>query len=205
MPADPRPQPARPRRPRRFIVRDHEDHRVDEKIQAFLAGPKPSRSRARKAPPKPRRPALPLDTRTDFAAALRLESARAERYGRPVSIVAVAFAPAGDGADSAADATTGVDTARSVDRLAGPIGSTLRREARDTDRVARVAPDRFHVLLPETGATDAERFVERVRQACEAWSSEADEPLRLRIATVAAGHDRTLVDALAAAEERLSA
>ena len=203
MSAEPRPtEPGRPRRPRRFVVRDHEDHKVTEKIEAFLAGPRPGRSRRKRATVAKPRP--PLDTRTDFAAALRLEHARAERYGRPVAIGAVAFGPDVPASASEFDPRRAAQPGR-IDQLAGPIGTTLRREARDTDRVARVGPDRFHVLLPETSATDAERFVERVRRACEAWSAETAQPVRLRIETAAPDATRTLADALAAVEERLSA
>jgi GGDEF domain-containing protein len=197
---DDRPPPPRPlgtRRTRRFTVRDGDDHQATEKIEKFLSGPR-SRRRAAQSPPRiepARSPEAGLDTRTDFAAAIKLETARAERYGRPATVVAVEFAVA-----TAPSAGMGP-----VDRLAGPIGYTLRREARDTDRIARVAPNRFHVLLPETSEADARRYIDRARQACEIWFAGAALPVRLRIEAASTDHDRSLAEALAAVENRLSA
>jgi GGDEF domain-containing protein len=197
MPDDrqPPPRPLGPRRARRFVVRDGDDHRVTEKIEKFLSGPR-SRRRAHSATrmEPARATESALDTRTDFAAAIRREMARTERYGRPATVVAVEFAVA----------TTHAPGGQ-IDRLAGPIGFTLRREARDTDRIARVAPNRFHVLLPETSEADALRYIDRARQACEVWFTGAALPVRLRIEAASAGRDRSLADALAAVEDRLSA
>lgn len=199
---DDRPKPDRPtpRRGRRFVVRDAEDHRATEKIEEFLIGPR--RTRSRSDQPQSIRPARPstvtdLDTRTDFVAALRREASRTERYGHPATIVAVAFdieSANGRPADE-----------RDVDRLSGPIGFTLRREARETDRIARVAPNRFHVLMPETAADDAAGYVERARRACEIWFTGADLPVRMRFAAASSSPHQTLADALAAVEERLTA
>jgi GGDEF domain-containing protein len=198
---DDRSQPERPprRRARRFVVRDAEDHRTTEKIERFLTGP-----RARTRPPGPQ-PTLvtggplvvDLDTRTDFAAALRREAGRSERYGRPATVLAVAF-------DIGPRAGTPADD-RQIDRLAGSIGFTLRREARETDRVARVAPNRFHVLLPETGPTDAAGYIVRARQACEIWFTGASLPVQLQFEAASSGPRQSLTDALAAIEERLTA
>jgi hypothetical protein len=196
MPDDrPPPRPLGPRRARRFVVRDGDDHRVTEKIEKFLSGPRTRRrthSATRMEPAQAAESAL--DTRTDFAAAIRREMARTERYGRPATVVAVEFAV------GATPAPGG-----QIDRLAGPIGFTLRREARDTDRIARVAPNRFHVLLPETSEADALRYIDRARQACEVWFTGAALPVRLRIEAASAGRERSLADALAALEDRLSA
>jgi hypothetical protein len=195
------PRPLGPRRPRRFVVRDADDHRVTEKIEKFLSGP---RSRKRTHSPARTEPVsaaeTTLDTRTDFAAAIRREMARTERYGRPATVLAVEFAV---GAEASLDGPGPI--IRQIDRLAGPIGFTLRREARDTDRIARVAPNRFHVLLPETTEADAIRYIDRARQACEVWFTGAALPVRLRIEAASAGRDRSLAEALAAVEDRLSA
>jgi GGDEF domain-containing protein len=206
---DERQKPPRtpgPKRARRFVVSDRDDHRVTEQIEKFLSGPK-HRDRTQSPPPvASARPAeTPLDTRSDFEAALRRETARTKRYGRPATVLAVEFdvstahrvaedAMAGDG-----------PVLRAIDRLARPIGYALRREARDTDRIARVAPNRFHVLLPETSEADALRYIDRARHACEVWFTGAALPVQLRIESASAGRDLSLVDALAAVEERLSA
>lgn len=172
---------------------------MTEKIEKFLSGP---RSRKRTQAPPREEPGgaadAALDTRTDFAAAIRRETARTERYGRPATVVAVEFAV---GTEASPDGPV----VRQIDRLAGPIGFTLRREARDTDRIARVGPNRFHVLLPETTEADAIRYIDRARQACEVWFTGAALPVRLRIEAASAGRDRSLTEALAAVEDRLSA
>jgi GGDEF domain-containing protein len=199
---DDRPKPDRPtpRRGRRFVVRDAEDHRATEKIEEFLIGPR--RTRARPDEPRPVRLARPstvtdLDTRTDFAAALRREAGRTERYGHPATIVAVEFdIETADGRPA---------DERQVDRLAGPIGFTLRREARETDRIARFAANRFHVLMPETASTDAAGYIERSRRACEIWFSGAALPVRMRFEAASSSPHQSLTDALAAVEERLTA
>jgi hypothetical protein len=198
---DDRSHPDRPapRRARRFVVRDAEDHRTTEKIEEFLTGP---RTRDR---PRGIRPAevvgaptvADLDTRTDFAAAVRREAGRSERYGHPATIVAVEFAIEATGGKPADD--------RRIDRLAGPIGFTLRREARETDRVARVAPDRFHVLMPETVSADANGYIDRARQACEIWFAGAGLPVRIRFESASSSPRQSLTAALEAVEERLTA
>lgn len=222
------PRPLGPRRARRFVVRDADDQRATEKIERFLSGPrshKRTQSRPRTEPARSSETAL--DTRTDFAAAIRRETARTERYGRPATVVAVEFAVANaspNGADRGSagrgrsDRSMGRDlrvagdipvpdghAIRQIDGLAGPIGYTLRREARDTDRVARVAPNRFHVLLPETSEEDALRYIDRARRACEVWFTGAALPVKLRIEAASAGRDQSLTEALAAVEDRLSA
>jgi GGDEF domain-containing protein len=200
MPNDrPKPERPAPRRGRRFVVRDAEDHRTTEKIEEFLTGPA---TRTRPRGPRPAQPAgassvVDLDTRTDFAAALRREAGRSERYGRPATILAVEF-------DIESASGIPVDD-RQVDRLAGPIGFTLRREARETDRIARVAQNRFHVLLPETGPSDAAGYVDRARQACEIWFAGASLAVRMRFEAASSSPRQTLTDALAAIEDRLTA
>ena len=200
MPDDQQPplRPFGPRRAPRFVVRDRDDHRATEKIERFLTGPvPPDEGPLDRRPERARAAEAVLYTRTDFAAALRRETARAERYGRPATVVAIEFVGLpGAPANRDFDAT---------DRLARPIGFTLRREARDTDRIVRVAPNRFHVLLPETSEADAFRYIDRARYACEMWFMGAELPIRLRIETASASPDQSLIEALAAIEDRLSA
>jgi hypothetical protein len=196
--------PAR-RRVRRFVVRDQDDHRATAKIEEFLSGPR-ARGRTGTRPPKaPGRVDANFDTRPDFAAALAREAARTERYGHPATVLAVEFALADSPRKVSAPGASDGERARQIDRLAGPIGFTLRREARDTDLIARVAPNRFHVLLPETSESDATRFIDRARHACEVWFAGAAIPVHLRIEAASSGREFTLTDALAAVEERISA
>jgi GGDEF domain-containing protein len=198
---DDRSHPDRPapRRVRRFVVRDAEDHRTTEKIEEFLTGPRtrarPRRARSADVGGSP--PVADLDTRTDFVAAVRRETVRSERYGHPATIVAVEFAIAAAGGVAADD--------REIDRLAAPIGFTLRREARETDRIARVAPNRFHVLMPETVSTDAAGYIDRARNACEIWFAGAALPVRIRFEAASSSPRQSLTAALEAVEERLTA
>lgn len=196
--------PAR-RRVRRFVVRDPDDHRATAKIEEFLSGPRARGRTGTRATKAPGRVDTNFDTRPDFAAALARETARTERYGHPATVLAVEFDVVGPNGNPRSPITSESERARQIDRLAGPIGFTLRREARDTDLIARVAPNRFHVLLPETGEPDALRFIERARRACEVWFAGAALPVQLRIEAASSGRGLTLTDALAAVEERISA
>lgn len=200
-----RDTPTARRRVRRFVVRDTEDHRTTAKIEEFLSGPRARGRTGAKPNRAPGRVDTNFDTRPDFAAALVRETARTERYGHPATVLAVEFELADPAKTGTGRAASDGARARQIDRLAGPIGFTLRREARDTDLIARVAPNRFHVLLPETSEADASRFVDRARRACEVWFAGAAIPVRLRIEAASSGRDLTLTDALAAVEERLSA
>ena len=130
-------------------------------------------------------------------AAVRRETVRSERYGHPATIVAVEFAIAAAGGVPADD--------RQIDRLAAPIGYTLRREARETDRIARVAPNRFHVLMPETVSTDAAGYIDRARSACEIWFAGAGLPVSIRFEAASSSPRQSLTAALEAVEERLTA
>lgn len=141
--------------------------------------------RTRKRAPRPetgQRPARPakLDTRTDWDAALHHEDARVARYGRPASVLVVAI----DGGHGQA-----------AERAAPAIGAAIRKAARETDRVARVGPSRFHVLLPETEEAEASAVGARIRTACGAI------PIRLACGSPARG--QSLLDALAMAVARV--
>jgi hypothetical protein len=196
------PLPSRRRAPRsgrrqRFVLpANHHDERVGEVIEAFLDGPPEVSGRARtQALPRPdklravRKP-IPLDTRNDWETALRHEDARRARYGRPASILVVRIRP---------------PIAGSVDRHAARVGAIVRELARETDRVTRAAPDRFHVLLPETEGADAGVVGERVRVACAGPNERRPTvALELRLAAVSPGSGETLYDALRLAQEEVA-
>jgi hypothetical protein len=182
--------PKTARRPRFVLPADHhDDERVGEVIEAFLDGPP---VRTRRGPHAPRRRPtvvrdagrpIPMDTRQDWDSALRHEDARLARYGRPASVVVVRL----HGSATAA-----------LDRVAGRVATTIRERARETDRVTRVASDRFHVLLPETDAVDAAAFAERLRVACVECLDGRSASAGLEVSAVAASPEpgRTLQDAL---------
>ena len=102
---------------------------------------------------RPVRRVVPMDTRTDWDIALRHEDARVARYGRPAAILAVRLRMLTSGA---------------VDHYATRICGAIRHQARETDRVTRFGPDRFHLLLPETLEAEASVLAERLRAACVA-------------------------------------
>lgn len=171
---------------------EHHDKRVGEVIEAFLDGPP---VRARMAPrPLRRREALravrrpiPLDTRLDWEAALRHEVARMVRYGRPASVLVIRVA---------------ASRAETTDRIAGRVGEIVREHARETDRVTRVAADRYHVLLPETDEVQADSLADRIRDACQdrVAGRNGSEP-EILVAPASPAHGETLHDALRAARE----
>ncbi len=184
------------RRPRFVLPDDHHapDDRVSEHIEAFLEGPPRTRRSKAKQPPvdlrRPRR-VIPLDTRADWNVALRSEEARVLRYGRPAAVLIVDIEPA---------------SPRQLDRIAQLVGAIVRREARETDRIARMGPGRFHVLLPETPEREAMALGERIRRACaEVTAVAATGGGTVRTAAAGPLAGQTLGDALRVAEARLAA
>ncbi len=188
-PTPPRRAPAgggRSTKRTRFVLpADQHDDRTSERIEAFLDGPAPAKRGGRARHLRTEnltrpRPTLPLDTRTDWDAALRQEEARVARYGRPASVVVVSLALADPS---------------SADRFATRIGAALRAHARETDRVARVGPARFHLLLPETMEAEAAALATRLRDACCAVIG-SPPPLEVRAVAASVARGGTLSDAL---------
>jgi diguanylate cyclase (GGDEF)-like protein len=128
---------------------------------------------------------------------LREEDARIRRYRRPVTVVLVEL----EGLDRLAE-RLGQDAA---DRIVPPVAATLRRQAREADRVARLSGARFGILLPETGETQASTYVERVREACDRWLAAGAVALRLSIGWAEAYQGRSMDEAQQVAEDRLNA
>ena len=134
-------------------------------------------------------PALEEEARVDpktglfnarhFAGQLREELARAERFGRPMSVVM-------------ADLDHLRDINNSYGHLAGDavlhgIAQVFRRELRHYDVPARFGGEEFAILLPETPSGDALEIAERIRRAVASTTFEVEtssEPIR---ATVSCG------------------
>jgi len=92
-----------------------------------------------------------------------------------------------------------------IDRLAARVGSLIREHTRETDRVTRAAADRFHVLLPETGETEAAVLGERIRDACaDSIVAKNGNVLEVLTAAVTPGSSETLHDALRIAQEAVA-
>jgi diguanylate cyclase (GGDEF)-like protein len=190
-----RSQPAspRPRRSPRFVLPDdHHDERTAARIEAFLDGPSASSRRHRLAIDDRDRPRRPheLDTRPDWTTALRRESSRHARYGRPASVLLIEL-----------DTSRGGDA---LDRVAREIGDLIRSEARETDRAVRAGAASFRVLLPETSARSARHVVARLDRAVKRAGTDRLEPAKLRIEIVAPSRGGSLEEALFEAERRLA-
>jgi diguanylate cyclase (GGDEF)-like protein len=148
-------------------------------------------------------PGPPLDAATGldlpgaWARWLTEEDARVQRFHRPATIVLVELA----GLDRLAD-RLGDDAAG---RLIPPIATTLRRDARATDHLARLGVTRFAALLPETTEVQAIHYVERVRSACDVWLEAGAVALRLSIGWAEVNPTRHANLALLDAERRLFA
>ena len=164
--------------------------RTDGHIEAFLAAPGAPRRRRHKLPPRPHRP-VELDTRQDWAAALRHETARHARYGRPASVLLIEL--------------TDGPLATETDRIARGVAAAIRAEARETDRAVRLGAVSFRLLLPETGDRAARAVADRLDRTFQAAEDTRLLGAGLTIAIATAADHWTLEDALAEAERRLSA
>ena len=130
-----------------------------------------------------------MDTRADWDIALRHEDARVARYGRPAAILAVRLRIGKSGV---------------IDHYAARIGGAIRQQARETDRVTRSAPDRFHVLLPETLEAEATILAERVRSACVALIPSAEGTnVEVMVAAASTSRGGTLAEALRMVKARV--
>lgn len=142
-------------------------------------------------------PATGLATATAWSEVFRHEDARLDRYGHPVTIVALELHRLDDLAER-----FGQETA---DRLIPAVAATIQRSARSSDLVARQSHSRFMVLMPETDEIRAINFVERVRDACDTWLEASAVSIRLAIGWASAGPGGDLDDALRLAIERMQA
>lgn len=140
--------------------------------------------------------ALPaMGSASTWATWLDEEAARTARYDRPVTIVLVELAGLERLADRVGSAA--------ADRLIPPVASTIRRQARAADRLARLSTTRFGVLLVETDEVSAINYIERVRSACDVWLAAGAVSLRLSVGWAEIRPDRSVEAAAREAEQRL--
>jgi diguanylate cyclase (GGDEF)-like protein len=130
-----------------------------------------------------------------FQRLILTEDLRLQRYHRPVTIVLFEL----DGLDRLTD-RLGPDAA---DRVVPALADTIRRLARKPDRVARLAPGRFAIIMSETDEVAAINYVERVRRACELWLESGAIALRLAAGWAGTTGDPTLPDAARVATDRM--
>ena len=130
-----------------------------------------------------------------FARLIAAEDRRVHRYHRPATVVIFELG----GLDRLVD-RLGADAA---DRVVPALADSMRRLARDVDVVARLAPGRFGILLPETDEVAAINYVERVRRACELWLESGAIALTLAVGWAGTDGEPTLMDAQRLATERM--
>jgi diguanylate cyclase (GGDEF)-like protein len=185
----------------RPAARSPEDARTAAAIEAFVADVD-GRARGGIQRPTPVEELAPPDrTRAEspshsapsatWDALLADESARVQRFGRPATVV-LAECP---GLDTVADRLG----SEAADRITTEIERVLRAESRATDRVVRLGPARFGVLMVETGSVDARRYVERVRDETGRWFASAGLSPRLAIGWAGPDDGQDLGDAAATA------
>jgi GGDEF domain-containing protein len=127
----------------------------------------------------------------EWEAAVRSESARLVRYHRPLAIVAVWL-------DWQEHDRSGGPPEEGL-RLLRPVGQTLRRQARASDRVARLGRDSFAIMLMETADLGAAVYSARVRDACRPWLAAVPAEVDLRLGWAIAGAGATMETAVLAA------
>lgn len=125
------------------------------------------------------------------------EEARIRRYHRPATIAFIEIV--------GLDRLTSRLGPSSVERIVPAVADTLRRNARQADHVARLAPGRFAILLPETDEILAINYIERVRRACDLWLESGAVSLRLAIGWSSSGGDGSLTDVESIAMDRMYA
>lgn len=97
-----------------------------------------------------------LDNFRQFEETLADELARAERYGRPLSVILSDI----DYFKSFND-TLGHQAG---DALLGQLGLVLRNSLRNVDKPARYGGEEFVIICPETGAEEVRLIAERIRR-----------------------------------------
>ena len=127
--------------------------------------------------------------------AVREESERNARFGRPVTVVVAALPRLDDLANR-----LGRDVA---DRVISETARVLRSEGRAVDRVALLGDATFGVLLPETDEVRARNYIERARAGADAWLEEAGLSIRLSLGWASPPEHGDVLAASAVARQRM--
>jgi hypothetical protein len=193
------PNLPRARRPRRFALPAHDDHRAVDTIDALLGPRNRADADIHEAERGSGRPGADstfggLDPRLAFLDAVHREDDRVRRYRRPAAVAVLAIAgPNG----------TPVSPAH-LDRGSWRLIDAATRVVRSTDRVARVGPDRLQLLMPETRLRSAERVVERIRAHWEERIAHDELPLRLVTAIAAPPPSEGIASGLGIADQAVT-
>jgi len=130
-----------------------------------------------------------------FEAVVVHEDAREERYRRPTTVVVLEL----DGLDRLVDRLG----AAAAERVEPDVAATVAKLARRSDYVARLAPGRFAVLMPETDEIVAINYVERIRQACDEWLESGAIAMRLAIGWASTAGTASVTTAMQVAVDRM--
>jgi diguanylate cyclase (GGDEF)-like protein len=144
----------------------------------------------------PTDPLTGFDGPATWGKRLTEENARVQRYGRAATVVLVELA----GLDRLAERLGPA----AAERLIPPLATTMRRNARSADSLARLGPTRFAALLPDTDEVKAINYIERVRSACDVWLEAGAVSLRLSVGWAEISVNQPVDPAILAAERRLN-
>ena len=187
-----------------------EDERVIAAIESFVTGADPDAAGRARPPessdamPRGRDPAIAaapqlaladLGDAAMWSRAIREESARAARFGHPITVV-VAELPRLDGLSDRFG--RGI-----ADRVTEEAAQWLASESRAVDRVAWLGGARFGVLLPETDEIAAGAWVERVRGVADDWLEATGLSIRLSLGWASPTEGGDVAAAAIAAEQRM--
>jgi diguanylate cyclase (GGDEF)-like protein len=115
-------------------------------------------------------PLTRLFNRHAFGLRLEMELVRAERYGRPFTLVVLDV----DGFKLVNDRHGHLAGDAALERL----GLVLRAGLRAADTAYRIGGDEFALLLPETSAGEARALLDRIADDLQAAGERSGTPLR---------------------------
>ena len=127
--------------------------------------------------------------------AVREESARAARFGRPITVVMAELPDLDDLADH-----LGRDVA---DRVVVETARLLASAGRAVDRIAWLGEARFGVLLLETEEARAPGYVDRVRATADDWLQSAGLTIRLSLGWASPADGSDVLGAATLARQRM--
>jgi diguanylate cyclase (GGDEF)-like protein len=137
-----------------------------------------------------------VPNRAAWEDAIAHESARIERFPHPAVIVSIDI-----------DELKAINDERghaAGDDLIRAVADLLRSTVREVDRMARVGGDEFMVLLPETDAAGARRFIARLRRLSRGRLVPGlGVPLQLSVGWAALPDAPDLATAIAMADRRM--
>lgn len=124
------------------------------------------------------------------------EQARLRRYGGSVTIVLLEFL----GFDELAT-WVGRDVAI---QTFGRVSRVMAGEIRSSDHIARIAPNRFAVMLIQTDEVRTLNFIDRVLRACRPELDATGGTIRVGVGWASPSPVDNLIGAITVAEERLA-